>query len=249
MTTISKEKVNYVRCCCMNVDVFPDILRFVLQKDIPPAQVYSLALAKSTNDRAARVRNPFSLGRDQWVLLQNAATSGYVTFDFTLCYTLIRNLTLPSILPPSHGWGNEPAHPTETTTGDDVERMRNLRNTVYGHASITTIPDTTFHGYWTIAQGVCSRMDALRGGTTYMDMLDEIENIEFVQKKVSEYIDIVTKQIQHDEKLTKEIEELQRHTGELSKTVEKIKGSIGCIQLVLVILCSIIFFNWSLLQT
>ena len=229
----------------MNVDVFPDILRFVLQKDIPPAQVYTLVQVKNTNDRTARVRNPFSLGRDQWVLLQNAATSGYVTFDFTLCYTLIRNLTLPSVVPPSHGWGNEPTLPTETTTGDDVERMRNLRNTVYGHAPITAIPDTAFHGHWTIAQGVCSRMDALRGGTTYIDMLVEIEKIEFVHKKMSDYIDIVAKQIQYDEKLTKEIEELQRHTGELSKTVETIKGNIGCIQLILVILFSILFFNWS----
>ena len=209
MTTISKEKVNYVRSCCINVDVFPDILRHILQSDIPPSQIYSDAQAKSTADRAARVRNPFTLSREQWTLLQNATTAGYGNFDLTLLYTLIRNLTLPSCVPPSRGWGIEPSLPTQFTIGDDVERMRSLRNKVYGHATSTAIPDNVFQGYWTRATDICSHMDRHYGGTNYIDMLKDIEKIEFVHQKVSDYIAIVTKQIQNDERLKKELEELQ----------------------------------------
>ena len=219
MTTISKEKVNYVRSCCINVDVFPDTLRHILQSDIPPSQIYSDAQAKSAADRAARVRNPFTLSREQWTLLQNAATAGYGDFDLTLLYTLIRNLTLPSCVPPSRGWGNAPSLSTQVTQGDDVERMRSLRNKVYGHATSTAIPDNVFQGYWTTAMDICARMDTYYGGTKYIDMLKNIEKIEFVHQKVSECIDIVTKQIQNDERLKKELEELQTAMDVMKGTI------------------------------
>ena len=218
MTTISKEKVNYVRSCSINVDVFPDILRHILQSDIPPSQIYSQAQAKSAADRAARVRNPFILSREQWTLLHNAATAGYGDFDLTLLYTLIRNLTLPSCVPPSRGWGLEPSLPTQVTIGDDVERMRALRNKVYGHATSTAIPDNVFQGYWTTSANICSRMDTHYGGSKYIDMLNDIEKIEFVHKKVSDYIDIVTQQIQNDEQLKREVDALQIEMGSLKGT-------------------------------
>ena len=226
MTTVSKEKVNYVRSCCINIDVFPEILRHILQHDIPPAQLHNLAQAKSAADKAARVRNPFTLGKEQWTLLLNAGTSGYVEFDLTLLYKLIRNLTLPSCVPPSLGWGNEPALPLQITIGDDVERMRSLRNKVYGHATSTTIPDNVFQGYWTTAVNICSRVDAYYGRTKYTDMLKDIEKIEFVQQKVSDYIDIVTKQIQNDEKIKREVGELQTRTDELQTDVDLLKGRV-----------------------
>ena len=226
MTTVSKEKVNYVRSCCINIDVFPDILRHILQRDIPPTQIYNLAQAKSAADRAARVRNPFTLGKEQWTLLQNAGTSGYVDFDLTFLYKLIRNLTLPSCVPPSLGWGNEPSLPTQVTIGDDVERMRSLRNKVYGHATSTAIPDNVFQGYWTTAIYICSRMDTHNGGTKYTDMLTDIEKIEFVQQKVCDYIETVTKQIQNDEKIKREVGELQTRTDELQTDVDLLKGKV-----------------------
>ena len=224
MTTISKERVNYVRSCCIHVDVFPEILRDILKHDIPQSQIYSQAQAKSAADRAARVRNPFTLGKEQWALLQNAGTKGYADFDLSLAYTLIRNLTLPSIVPPSNGWGHEPLLPTEITIGDDVERMRSLRNKVYGHAPSTNIADYIFKAYWTTAGGICSRMDVQYGGIKYIDMLKDIETIEFVQQKVSDYIDIVTKQIQNDEQLKKEVEELQKQTEDCQRGVDLLKG-------------------------
>ena len=224
MTTISKEKVNYVRSCCLHVDVFPEILRDILQRDIPPPRVYNLAQAKSAADRAARVRNPFTLGKEQWILLQNASSNGYSDFDLSLSYTLIRNLTLPSVVPPSNGWGNEPSLPTQMTTGDDVERMRSLRNKVYGHATSTGIADFIFQAYWISTRHICSRMDAHYGGTKYKDMLKDIGKIEFVHQTVSDYIDIVAKQIQNDEQLKTEVEELQKQTEYCQRDVEVLKG-------------------------
>ena len=224
MTTISKEKVNYVRSCCLFVDVFPEILRYILHYDIRPSRIYSRAQVKSAADRAAGVRKPFTLGKDQWVLLQNAATNGYSEFDLSLLYTLIRNLALPSVVPPSNGWGNEPSLPTEITIGDDVERMRSLRNNVYGHATSTKIPDNVFQMYWSRAVDICARMDAHCGGTKYTYMLNEIERIEFVHQRVSDYIDIVTKQIQNDGQLKEEVDQLQKQTEEFQTDMTLIKG-------------------------
>ena len=80
-----------------------------------------------------------------------------------------------------------------------MERMRSLRNKVYGHATSTRIPDNVFQGYWTTAVGICSRMDAHYGGSKYMDIMKDIEKSEFVQQKVSDYFDIVSHEFDDDE--------------------------------------------------
>ena len=67
-------------------------------------------------------------------------------FDFTLLYTLIRNL-LATIPAPTCGWGNQPlpGHLNET---DDIERIRHLRNNL-AHNSDFEICDTDFSTHWT----------------------------------------------------------------------------------------------------
>ena len=201
MMSLSKDQVNYVNCSCVSVDLFPEVLRHVLQVDIPPSQIW-------TKTQTA-LRSGIKLGKEQQNKVKNAVTSGYSEFDVTMCYSLIRNLALSSVTFPSNGWGKLPSLPSHTTTGDDIERIRDLRNTVYGHASSTGISDPDFRGYWKTIQDICSRMDAQYGITIFTDKLKEIEKVDFVAKVVADYIGIVNKQLQKDDALKRELENLK----------------------------------------
>ena len=89
------------------------------------------------------------------------------------------------------------------TVGDDIERVRDFRNRVYGHADSTAIPDPVFQGYWNTVKDICTRMDGRYGGTVFTDKLKDIEKIDSVPKVI---IDIVKEQIQRDKELKKELE-------------------------------------------
>ena len=145
------------------------------------------------------------LGKEQWQKLKNATSSGYGDFDVTLLYTMIRNHSLRRVIAPSNGWGKSPTSASQSTIGDDVERIRELRNGVYGHAVSTEIPDHVFRGYWKIVQDICSRMDSRYGGTMFSDKLKEIDKVDFVPKIVSDYNDIVNRQLQKDDVLQREL--------------------------------------------
>ena len=156
----------------------------------------------------------FSLGKEQLQKLKDAAKLGsYEKFDVTLLYSLIRNLSLPSVPAPSNGWGKLPSSSSHVTTGDDIERVRDFRNSVYGHADNTAIPDPVFQGYWNTVKDICTRMDGRYGGTVFTDNLQDIEKIDSVPKVI---IDVLKEQIQRDQQLKTEFEELK---GNLNKSV------------------------------
>ena len=195
---MNKDQVNYLKCCCVCVDLFPVILCTILTTDILPKDIFNKV--KSTPK--------IKLSNDQEKHVIKAATAGYAGFDVTLFYTLIRNLILPSVIAPSNGWGKRPTSASQTTTGDDVERMRDIRNNVYGHASSTGISDPDFCGYWKTIQDICSRMDTQYGVSTFTNKLKDIEKVDFVPKGVSEYIDIVDHLLKKDDDLQKELDNL-----------------------------------------
>ena len=169
MASLSKENINFVKFCFVSADLFPVVLRHILQCDIPPSQIWI--------EVQAALNHGLKLSNDQKNKVKNAAKTGYNDIDVTLCYTIIRHLSLPSVTVPSHGWGKLPSCSSQTTVGDDVERIRALRNKC-GHASSTGIPELDFRGYWNIIQDICSRMDEKYGGTLFTDKLKGIEIIE-----------------------------------------------------------------------
>ena len=202
MSSISKDQVNYLKCCSVCVDLFPVILCTILTTDILPKDIFNKVKAS----------HYVKLSKDQEKKVIKATTAGYTSFDLTLFYTLIRNLVLPSVAAPSNGWGKLPVSASQTTTGDDVERMRDLRNNVYGHASSTGISDPDFRGYWKTIQDICTRMETQYGVTTFTHKLKDIEKIDFVSKAVSDYIDIVDKLLKNmkrDDDLQEELDSLK----------------------------------------
>lgn len=99
----------------------------------------------------------------------------YKDFDVSLLYTLIRNLC-PSVKP-TQGWGIEPID-SDTQVGDDIERLRLFRNTCYGHADSTIIPDDVFEDLWTGLKSVIQRLQIYTTNWRTINYEEQLAKIE-----------------------------------------------------------------------
>ncbi|XP_062573211.1 uncharacterized protein LOC134235113, partial [Saccostrea cucullata] len=143
------DRTRFARLALIIVEELTPILRDVLEKEISPSVVFNRVKANTPLFKNIR--------KDQLLIIQNAHIDGYRDFDITLLYTLIRNLcsNIPS---PTQGWGisNMPSV-GETTLGDDIERIRLIKDKLYSHVSSACVSDTEFYEYWTVMYGLCQR--------------------------------------------------------------------------------------------
>ncbi|XP_061192989.1 uncharacterized protein LOC133201212 [Saccostrea echinata] len=111
---------------------------------------------------------------DQLLLLGNAKNVGFKDFDISLLYKLLRSICT-RIQKPTNGWGGNtmPAE-GDTTVGDDIERIRLIRNNLFGHVSSASTSLTTFNNYWTIISEVCRRLQTYTA-KNYLDALNNIQ--------------------------------------------------------------------------
>ena len=177
------------RMCRAVVDLGGDILRDCLYYYIKPAVVINYILAS----RYFRNRplNPIQMS-----VLGNASSKGdYSEFDITLVYTLLRNLTLTNFaLRPTSGWGVLPVATGSITLGDDIERIREMRNEMYGHVATTLLSDASYIAKMKELHDICSRMDTIHKGylmsptprpQTYSQTLSDIQ-VECIDPKMED---------------------------------------------------------------
>ena len=165
--------------CRAVVDLGGDILRDALYNQIKPTVIVSHVLA-------SRYFRNHPLNTHQISVLANAGTKGdYSECDITLVYSLLRNLApSSSALRPTAGWGILPVAAGNITLGDEIERIREIRNKMYGHVATTALDDVTYNHYMTHLQGICTRMDTNHSGSlmspthrhlTYSQTLSDIQ--------------------------------------------------------------------------
>ena len=146
-----EDRTRFCRLTLVIIDELTQILRDLLHNEINPSQILNdvnqLGLLK--------------LRTDQIAVIRDANTRGYQDFDITLLYTLLRNVC-KNITPPSENCGvsNIPS-PNEVTVGDDIERIRLIRNKLFGHIPVAAISETVFEDYWSTISDICSRMQTL----------------------------------------------------------------------------------------
>ena len=142
------------RMCRAVVDLGGDILRDALYFHINPAVIESSV-------KASRYFQNHPLNSHQKLVIQNARVKGdYSEFDITLIYSLLRNLQATNrALCPTTGWGKLPVATGNIALGDDIERIREIRNEVYGHVATTDISDALYTRYMTELLAICTRMD------------------------------------------------------------------------------------------
>ena len=189
------------------VDLGGDILRDTLYFYIIPAVIKSHVLASKHF-----TKNP--LNTHQNTVLGNASVIGnYSECDITLLYTLLRNLTpCCNSLRPSAGWGR-PVSAGDISLGDDIERIRCIRNEMYGHIASTYMSDSEYNNYMKILQDICSRMDTTHFGLlsspsprtqTFSQMLNNIQIACMDPEMENKYIDDM-KRMRETDKETRDL--------------------------------------------
>ncbi|KAL3882988.1 hypothetical protein ACJMK2_029289 [Sinanodonta woodiana] len=148
------ERTNFARICRIVVDVFRDILWQVLTHKIKPTDLP--ILVRNNQDKLKSL----DVEINAWLMGISSSSSQIPSaekFDVSSLYTLIRNLcrTIPA---PTRGWGHLPLA-GGITLGDDIERVRKFRNTLYGHATQAKIDTADFSNICADIIDVVSRFD------------------------------------------------------------------------------------------
>ncbi|XP_062612804.1 uncharacterized protein LOC134274548 [Saccostrea cucullata] len=151
-------------------DVLNKAYRDILESEILPSDIEN-----KVNLLSNKKLKSLNLNANQEDQLKKAKNSGYEEFDISLTYKLIRNICSKIPKPTKGKWGEEPAA-GEVTAGDDIERIRSIRNRLTAHVSSASIPQTEFDDTWSIMSDVCQRLETFTG-KKYFDSLKGIQKL------------------------------------------------------------------------
>ena len=181
----SKESTNYMRLCQLIVTICTDVLRYVLDKYIPPSNLQS-----TLNIHKGLLTGCHLSKQQKAILFPRGPTPTVVSskdFDISLLYTLLRNIT--GIPPHSKGWGNNP------TTGDTslsacIETIRITRNNLNGHNLTGKICDSDFNDVWsTLKLAVTEIETSVLSGTSFVQDIGELHTAEMDPVTSQQYIE------------------------------------------------------------
>lgn len=172
-TTLSQTQLNFARFSIVSIDINKLTLQDILTIFIQP-----IDLDQEIQNCDPLVKGKYKLNPDQRNTCCNPPD--YSKFDITLLYRLIRNLC-PS-LEPTNKWGNKPAS-NDLEVGDDIERIRYLRNSIVAHSASAEISDDKFKDLWSDVKCIiqrCQQYTSSNGCTTdYNKMLQDLERKTF----------------------------------------------------------------------
>ena len=216
----AKENENYARISRAIVDLMTFILREVLILYILPADIENKALPFGST----KLKN---LRAEQWDLIHNASNNGYTDFDITLLYALLRNVCT-SVPKPSTKWGrNDLPKSNEVTLGDDIERIRLVKNRLQSHIPTTKLNDVEFEDNWKILRDVCVRLDSIYS-KTYTNDLDSLKTTcmdSDLQKKYSDQLKLLKdREIENSRETKENARQLMEHTYQIKDNRSQIQG-------------------------
>lgn len=160
-----EDRTRFFRLSLVILEELTPILRDLLKQEICPTQIFN-KLKRQKFKKIPPV---------QLVLIQNAKTKGYTEFDITLLCTILRNYC-PHIQQPTQSWKmtQTPAQ-NEITLGDDIVRIRLIKNKYVSHIHETAISETEFKELWSIISDICTRMQTRLPNTHYVQRLEEAQ--------------------------------------------------------------------------
>ena len=189
----TKHANNYERLCRLLVDVGWQVLRETFDRVRPPGSLHTVLADPQIHAQLKSLRKKRVLSTPQWRKLYPVIKSSVssATFDSTLLVILLRNIC--GLVPPTTGWGNCPLV-TDTTPAADIARIQFYRNTVYSHASNTSVDDAAFSSYWKEIKDTLVRL----GGACYRDAVDDFE-IEIMAPEFEGHYQELLKQWMEDD--------------------------------------------------
>lgn len=129
----------------------------------------------------------------------------YRKLDFTLMYSIVRNVCPDKIEPNStnkYKWGKKPV-PGDTSLLAAIERIRACRNEFFAHATEAKICDSEFKDLWASLEQALFKIDDNLGSASYRK---EMKNI---------------RKMQIDPELNKRLQELTEKEAMLNALIEK----------------------------
>ncbi|XP_056006602.1 uncharacterized protein LOC130050461 [Ostrea edulis] len=199
------DRTRFARMSLVIIEELTPLLQDILQNEISPNQIFNQVKQQKAQQQKSLYQR---LTAEQTTLIQNAQTDGYKKFDITLLYTLLRNLKCVKVTAPTQGWGTSQMPGNgETTLGDDIERIRLIRNTVYGHVPVAELSETEFKEHWSNILDICKRMQTLLG-KNYVQRLKEAEVRSIDMEMESTYLEKIKNLCTAEKSMRERIEEL-----------------------------------------
>eukprot|EP00477_Mikrocytos_mackini_P003678 GAHX01004911.1.p1 GENE.GAHX01004911.1~~GAHX01004911.1.p1 ORF type:complete len:215 (-),score=29.70 GAHX01004911.1:615-1259(-) len=163
----TRETTNLARVARIILGPCTDVLRAVLTNEMLPAALINNVKTFLANI-PKRMKPP--INTHQIVKVYNG---NYLNFDITMLYFLLRNIC--SI--PEHGlkWGKQPSQ-TDRSVSANIERIRLIRNTYYGHATDFAIQDPEFLNQWGELFSIVKELEAYIGSST--DCQDAVKELK-----------------------------------------------------------------------
>lgn len=188
-TSSDEDRTRFFRLSLVILEELTPILRDLLRKEICPSQILN----------TVRQQKFKKIQLVQLPLIKDAKTKGYTEFDITLLCTLLRNYC-PHIEQPTQSWEmtQMPAQ-NELTLGDDIIRIRLIKNKYVSHVHKTAISDTKFQELWSILSDICTRMEARLPNTHYVQSLEEAQYRTIDSATEDLYMDIIKKSATQNE--------------------------------------------------
>lgn len=141
MTTtpnLSQKQLNFARFSIVCVDIIKLPLKDILNIYIKPAELENNIKSCPSLRTGVCKLNPDQQRKCCFI---SSNVPDYSKFDVPLLYTLIRNLC--PTLEPTNKWGNKPTV-KDVCVGDDIERIRVLRNAYFAHTESAEISNDEF---------------------------------------------------------------------------------------------------------
>lgn len=167
--SFSSSSTNYARIGHAAQQLFPDILQELITLKEPPNK-----LSHDVNTCTDKYLKT-NLRPGEISLINGVIQKGYADFDIALIYKLVRHLKL--IPPPTQGWASscDPC-PTDITPGDDLERIRKLRNEIL-HRGNAHVTDTEISQFFTQFKDIARRLESYLGKKPG-EFVDKFINLE-----------------------------------------------------------------------
>lgn len=188
LTTLSQKQLNFARFSILCVDIVKLPLVDILDIFVKPNE-----LVRNIRKCHSLKTGEHKLNAKQWAECRCSDLStividypNYKDFDVTLLYKLIRNLC-PS-LEPTNKWGNKPTR-KDLSVGDDIERIRELRNACFAHTESAEISNDDFEELWKAAKSMIFRLqDFTTSKGVDADYIQRILNLQRKALTFKEYI-------------------------------------------------------------
>ncbi|CAG2225759.1 ANK [Mytilus edulis] len=204
----SSTVTNYARLGLATQNELPNILRELLLIKEPPH-----LLEAHLNNNSYLSRN---LRAHEWNIIRTVRTNQYNEFDVPLMYKIIRNLNLvPS---PTQGWDNQtPPSSTEITVGDDIERIRRIRNEIV-HRGNTNVQDPELANYFSFFKDIARRLEVAL----------MLSNREFVSKMENAETCCIDEDTERH--YIKRLRELEKYETELAINFAEVRKDLVCLR-------------------